>query len=83
MELARFRRHETLRIMLRDVLAIAPLPEITAELTTLADVIVDVAYDRIHDELVERYGEPITEADKNFSFRRDCAGQDGGGRVEL
>lgn len=59
MELARFRRRQILRIMLRDVLAIAPLPEITGELTTLADVIVDVAYDRIHDELVERYGEPI------------------------
>lgn len=59
MELARFRRRQILRIMLRDVLAIAPLPEITGELTTLANVIVDIAYDRIHDDLVERYGEPI------------------------
>lgn len=59
-ELARFRRRQTLRIMLRDVLAIAPLPEITSELTTLADVIVDVAYERIHDELAWRYGEPMT-----------------------
>jgi glutamate-ammonia-ligase adenylyltransferase len=65
MEFARFRRRQTLRIMLRDVLDIATLPEITGELTTLADVIVDVAYDRIHDELVEHYGEPM--ADKSHS----------------
>lgn len=68
MELARFRRRQTLRIMLRDVLAIATLPEITSELTALADVIVDAAYDRIHDELVDRYGEPMASPDQPSHF---------------
>ena len=57
-ELARFRRRQILRIMLRDVLDLATLPEITGELSALADVMLDVAYERIHDDLVERYGEP-------------------------
>ncbi len=43
-ELARFRRRQILRIMLRDVLSIATLPEVTSELSTLADVMIDVAY---------------------------------------
>ncbi|MFM2124249.1 MAG: hypothetical protein RL328_700, partial [Acidobacteriota bacterium] len=60
-ELARFRRRQILRIMLRDVLAIATLPEITGELTALADVMLDVAYERIHDDLADRYGEPLDE----------------------
>ena len=58
-ELARFRRRQILRIMLRDVLSLATLPEITGELTTLADVIIGVTYERIHDELSDRYGEPL------------------------
>ena len=60
-ELARFRRRQILRILLRDVLDIATLPEITGELSTLADVMLDVAYERIHDDLADRYGEPMTE----------------------
>lgn len=57
-ELASFRRRQILRILLRDVLDLATLPEITGELTALADVMLDVAYERIHDDLAERYGEP-------------------------
>ncbi|MEO8098056.1 MAG: glutamine-synthetase adenylyltransferase [Acidobacteriota bacterium] len=60
-ELARFRRRQILRIMLRDVLALGTLPEITGELTTLADVILDVAYDRIHGEMSQRYGAPVAD----------------------
>ena len=47
--------------MLRDVLNFATLPEVTGELTALADVMLDVAYVRIHDELVDRYGEPLAQ----------------------
>ncbi len=60
-ELARFRRRQILRILLRDVLDIATLPEVTGELSTLADVMLDVAYERIHDDLADRYGEPKAE----------------------
>jgi glutamate-ammonia-ligase adenylyltransferase len=39
--LARFRRREYVRIMLRDVLGIAPLAETTAEISALADVLIE------------------------------------------
>lgn len=57
--LARFRRRQLLRIVLRDVLRLAPLPEVTAELSGLADTILDFAYHQIRNELVARHGEPI------------------------
>jgi glutamate-ammonia-ligase adenylyltransferase len=60
-EFARFRRRQILRIMLRDVLALATLPEVTGELSALADTILEVAYERIHQKLVERHGEPRAE----------------------
>ena len=44
LELAKFRRRQLLRITLRDILGIAGLPEITAELSELADTIIEVAY---------------------------------------
>ncbi len=60
-EFARFRRRQILRIMVRDVFGYGTLPEITGELTTLADVIVDLAYQRIYRSLIARYGVPQTE----------------------
>src|SRR5262249_35181842 len=56
--LARFRRRQILRIMLRDVLGLAALSDVTEELSNLSDAILDLAYRRIRDELVQRYGEP-------------------------
>jgi glutamate-ammonia-ligase adenylyltransferase len=41
--LARFKRREYLRIMLRDVLGFAPLAETTAEISALADVVIEAA----------------------------------------
>src|SRR5437762_13637333 len=41
--LARFKRHEYVRIMLRDVLKIAPLAENTSEISALADVLIEEA----------------------------------------
>ena len=60
-ELAKFRRRETLRIMVRDVLGLGTLPEITAELSALADAIVETAYERIRSGLVSRFGVPRSE----------------------
>ena len=57
-ELARFRRRQLLRIVLRDVLGVAGLAEITEELSNLADAILNVAYRRIRDDFVARHGEP-------------------------
>ena len=56
--LARFRRRQILRIMLRDVLGLATLSDVTGELSNLSDAILDLAYRRIRDELALRYGEP-------------------------
>jgi [glutamine synthetase] adenylyltransferase / [glutamine synthetase]-adenylyl-L-tyrosine phosphorylase len=58
LSLAVFRRRELLRILLRDVLGHATLSEITEELSNLADAILHVAYQRIHEELVRRHGTP-------------------------
>jgi glutamate-ammonia-ligase adenylyltransferase len=56
--LALFRRKQILRILLRDVLDHATLPEIAEELTNLADAIVDTACRRIRAGLAARYGPP-------------------------
>ncbi|MFN0169777.1 MAG: glutamine-synthetase adenylyltransferase [Bryobacteraceae bacterium] len=55
---ARFRRHQILRILLRDVLRIATLSDVTSELSTLSDVIVDVALDALSREFERRHGTP-------------------------
>ena len=65
-ELARFRRREILRIMVRDVLGLGTLPEITAELSGLADAILETAYERIRSDLVSRFGVP------RFDGREAC-----------
>jgi len=55
---ARFRRQQILRILIRDVLGFGTLSDVTAELSALADAIVETAYDGIHRDLVARYGDP-------------------------
>ena len=62
-DLAKFRRRQILRIMVRDVMGLGTLPEITGELTAVADAIVDVAYERIFRDLVARYGQPRSDDD--------------------
>ena len=56
--LARFRRRELARIALRDILGVARLPEITQELSNLADAILETAYRRVRAEFAARHGEP-------------------------
>src|SRR5579883_3655889 len=56
--LAHFRRRELLRIALRDILGIARLPEVTLELSHLADAILETAYRNVRTEFVARHGEP-------------------------
>ncbi len=57
-DLARFRRQELLRIVLRDAMGVAALSDVTEELSNLADAILHVTYGRIRAELVQRHGEP-------------------------
>jgi len=56
--LARFKRREYIRIMLRDVLGIATLAETTAEISALADVLIDEALREVQAYLRQRLGTP-------------------------
>jgi len=56
--LARFKRRNYLRIVLKDVLGLSTLGETTLELSTLADVILTDAYLYCDREMEKRYGQP-------------------------
>ncbi len=56
--LARFRRQQILRILVRDTLGLAGLSEITEELSDLAVAILETGYRRLRDSLVARHGIP-------------------------
>jgi len=58
LNLARFRRQQLLRIMLRDVLGLAALSDVTEEISNLADAVLDLTYHRIREELTARHGVP-------------------------
>ena len=57
--LAQFRRRQLLRIMLRDVLGLARLPEVSEELSRLADAILEITCRRMRARLEARYGVPL------------------------
>jgi len=59
--LARFRRQQILRVLVRDVLGLCTLSEVTEELSNLADAILEVSYRRIREDLTLRYGTPRPE----------------------
>ncbi|MCX6623346.1 MAG: glutamine-synthetase adenylyltransferase [Acidobacteria bacterium] len=56
--LALFRRKQILRVVLRDVLGLATLSEVTAELSGIADAVLEVSQQRILADLKRRYGTP-------------------------
>jgi [glutamine synthetase] adenylyltransferase / [glutamine synthetase]-adenylyl-L-tyrosine phosphorylase len=56
--LARFKRREYIRIMLRDVLKIAPLAETTAEISALADALIEDALREAESQLLAKFGLP-------------------------
>ncbi len=56
--LARFKRREYVRIMLRDVLRIAPLAETTAEISALSDVLLEAALRDAESAMEHRFGLP-------------------------
>jgi [glutamine synthetase] adenylyltransferase / [glutamine synthetase]-adenylyl-L-tyrosine phosphorylase len=57
-QLARFKRRNYLRIVLKDVLGISTVGEVTLELSALADVILSNALAFCDQELEKRYGQP-------------------------
>jgi glutamate-ammonia-ligase adenylyltransferase len=81
LEFARFRRRQILRILIRDVLGLAPLPDITGELTSLADTIVETAYARIKQQLIAECGTPRDEAGNEAHFAVIALGKMGGNEL--
>ena len=77
-DLARFRRRQLLRIVLRDVLGVATLSDVTQELSHLADAILDVAYRRLRAEFVARHGEPRLPDGRPCGFSVISLGKLGG-----
>lgn len=55
---ARFRRRELLRIFLRDIRRLATVPEITEEISNLADAVLTSALEHARREMDNRYGRP-------------------------
>lgn len=76
--LARFRRREMLRILVRDVRGLAPLPEIAGELSTLADAVLEVSYRRIRQSLEDRFGVPRDADGRACAFSVLAMGKLGG-----
>jgi len=58
LQLARFKRREYVRIMLRDVLRIAPLAETTAEISALSDILLEDALREAESAMEHKYGLP-------------------------
>ncbi len=77
-ELSRFRRRQLLRVVLRDVLGVATLADITSELSHLADAILDLAYRRVRAEQVARHGEPRLPDGRTCGFSVIALGKLGG-----
>ena len=61
--LARFKKMHVLRISLRDLLGLATLAEVTLELSNLADALLQGAQEYLHQQLIRRFGRPLTGAD--------------------
>ncbi|MBX9604238.1 MAG: glutamine-synthetase adenylyltransferase [Bryobacteraceae bacterium] len=68
--LARFRRRQLLRVLLRDVLGLGTLAEITGELSAIAGAIVEFVCTRLCDDLGRRFGQPCYLAAD--ATRRHC-----------
>ncbi len=76
--LALFRRRELLRIVLRDVQGVATLGETTAEISSLADAILDVAYRQVKASLFARHGIPRLASGAVAGFSVIALGKLGG-----
>jgi len=57
--LRRFRKREYVRIALRDMLEYGTLAEITQEISNVADVCLQMAYEVCNRDLQKRYGRPL------------------------
>ncbi|HQZ83103.1 MAG TPA: hypothetical protein PLR83_07775 [Pyrinomonadaceae bacterium] len=64
---SRFRRRELIRIFLRDIRRLATVAEITDEISSLADAILEAALVESRREMDKRYGQPLELDEKQRS----------------
>ncbi len=84
--LRRFKMRETLRIGLQDLLSNLDLTGVTQQLSLMADVTLQRAYEFCRDELVRRHGEPRcvgSSGDKVCGFTIIGMGKLGGGELNF
>ncbi|MBX3283248.1 MAG: hypothetical protein KF756_12305 [Acidobacteria bacterium] len=70
---SRFRRRELIRIFLRDIRRLATVAEITDEISSLADAILESALVEARREMDKRFGQPLETDDKGRSRPADIA----------
>ncbi len=78
LDLAMFRRHELLRIVLRDRMGIASLAAVTDEISSLADAILACALATVTKDIETRHGKPIAETGAPAAFAVLALGKLGG-----
>jgi len=85
--LRRFRRRETLRIGVRDLLKLADVPETTTALTDLACVLIQAAYEIAEAGLREQHGRPMHKDRQGWTVETGFAviamGKLGGGELNF
>ena len=83
--LRRFRRREMLRIGVRDLLRMAPVPETTAALSDLASVMIQLALESVEADLQQQHGAPMMPTRGGRSAKNGFAvigmGKLGGGEL--
>lgn len=70
---SRFRRRELIRIFLRDIRRLATVAEITDEISSLADAILEAALVESRREMDKRYGQPLELDEKQRSRAAEFA----------
>jgi len=70
---SRFRRRELIRIFLRDIRRLATVAEITDEISSLADAILEAALVESRREMDKRYGQPLELDEKQRSRAAEIA----------
>ncbi len=84
--LRRFKMRETLRIGLQDLLGNLDLIDVTQQLSLMADVVLQRAYESCYAELTHRYGEPRCtgpSGDTICEFAVIAMGKLGGGELNF
>ncbi len=79
--LQRFKNGEILRIGLRDVLGLADIVEVTRELSSVAEVMLDRVYRQCLSEQIARYGEPRSSEGEPASMAVLALGKFGGREI--